>query len=85
VAFFIRPTSFNSGEGQIDPGSVSCTPVSVSGTLGFGTLYEQSCVISGSRLTKRWWTTSMQRQGTGATYSGAVIVWGVAFEYTAFQ
>lgn len=85
VNFFIRPTSFDSGEGEVDPGSVSCTPVSVSGTSGFGILYEQSCSISESRLTKDWWNTTMQRQGTGATYADDVIVLGVAFEYPAVQ
>jgi hypothetical protein len=85
VNFFIRPTSFDSGEGQIDPGSVSGPSVAVSGSSGFGTLYEQRFNISASRLRKDWWVTTIQREGTGATYSDDVIVFGVAYEYLAAQ
>ncbi len=85
VNFFIRPTSFSTTEGEFDPGSISCTSVSVSGTIGFGTLYEQQCTIPASRLTGDWWNTTIQRQGSGATYPDNVIVWGAAFEYQAVQ
>ncbi len=81
VNFFLRPTSYNSGEVAFDPGSVSCTAVSVSGSA----FYEQVCTIPLSRLTKDWWFTSMQREGAGATYSDAVVVLGVVFEYPAVQ
>lgn len=85
VDFFIRPTSYNSGDSTLDPGSVSCTSVEVAGASGFGTVYEQSCNIVASRLSEGWWTTSMQRQGSSATYVDDVIVRGVAFEYPAIQ
>lgn len=85
VNFFLRPHGYVSGEGQVGPGSNLCTPVTVSGTSGFGNVYEQRCTIAENRLIGDWWHTTMQRGGTGATYEDDVIVWGVAFEYQAVQ
>lgn len=86
VDFFLRPTSLNSGDGIVDPSSLNSTePVDVSGVILFGTVYQQSFVIPEGRMTGDWWTTSIQRQGTGATYPDDVVVLGVAFEYQAVQ
>jgi hypothetical protein len=85
VQFFIRPRSFASGEGFADAIEISSAPVDVSGALGTfgipGTLYEQSILIPGSRLTKDWWVITIQRQGSAETYSDTVLVLGVAVEY----
>lgn len=82
VSFFIRPTSYNSGDGTLDPGSVSATgPVAVSGTSGFGTVYEQTIIIPSARMTKDWWWITMQRGGTGETYADDVIVTSVSLSY----
>jgi len=82
VQFFIRPRSLNSGDGLFDVASISATPVNVVGSSGFGTMYEQPIVIPGSSLTKGWWYTVIQRQGSDETYKDNVIVFGVAFEYS---
>lgn len=82
VSFFLRPTSYNSGDGRFDPGSVSATStVAVSGTSGFGTVYEQTIIIPSSRMTKDWWWIGMQRGGTGETYTDDVIVTSVSLSY----
>lgn len=85
VNFFLRVRGYDSGEGQVDPGSNSCTPVTVSGTIGFGTVYEQRCTISENRLIGDWWLMTMQRGGTGATYPDDVVVMATSFEYQAVQ
>ena len=87
VDFFLRPTSNNSGDGTLDPGSLNNSdgPVDVSGKIGFGTVYQQSFVIPESRLSEAWWNTTIQREGTGATYPDDVVVRGIAFEYQAVQ
>ena len=85
VNFFLRPHGYVSGEGQVGPGSNLCESVAVSGSSGFGNVYEQRCTIAENRLIGDWWHTTMQRGGTGATYEDDVIVWGVAFEYQAIQ
>ena len=82
VSFFIRPTSYNSGDGTFDPGSVSATGVvAVSGTSGFGIVYEQTIIIPSTRMTKDWWWITMQRGGTGETYADDVIVTSVSLSY----
>ena len=83
VVFFLRPTSLNSGDGSFGEGSVVATGVSVAGTLGFGTVYQQDATISENRLSKGWWQTVIQRGGAGETYSDDVVVWAVALEYQA--
>jgi hypothetical protein len=83
VNFFIRPVSYDSGESIFDPGSVNGDSVTVSGSAL--NIYEQVFTISAARMTKDWWHTGIQRQGTDATYSDDVVVYGVAYEYTAIQ
>ncbi|MFW5819932.1 MAG: hypothetical protein ACOCWA_01475 [Bacteroidota bacterium] len=82
VDFFIRPTSVNHGEGRVDPGSLSSTGgVAVSGSLGFGTVYEQKITIPAERLSKDWWRVTIQREGTSSTYSDDVVLMSVALTY----
>jgi len=82
VDFFIRPTSMNHGEGRVDPGSISSTGgVVVSGSLGFGTMYEQKITIPAERLSKDWWRVTIQREGSSSTYSDDVVLMSVAFTY----
>ena len=81
VDYFLRPTSYNSGDGILDPGSVDGTGVSVSGTSGFGTVYEQKIIIPASRMGKDWWLVSIQREGSSSTYGDDVILISVALTY----
>jgi hypothetical protein len=81
VAFFIRARSANHGDGFFDAGSINSTGIDVSGQAGFGTLYEQNFTIPESDLLNDWWIISIQRQGTGSTYSDDVIVASVALTY----
>lgn len=81
VEFFIRPRSYNSGDGFADAGSISENPVSVSGQAGFGTLYEQFIDVPASRLTNDWWYITIQRNSTDNTYPDDVLVYGIALEY----
>ena len=81
VDFFIRPDSFNSGEGFEDIINLSASGVSVSGRAGFGTLYEQQFTIPASRLAGDWWTSNIQREGETSTYMDDVIVLAVALQY----
>ena len=85
VNFFLRVRGYDSGEGQVDPGSNACSPVAVSGTLFFGTVYEQRCTIAESRLMGDWWILTMQRGGMGATYGDDVVLMSVAFDYPVIQ
>ena len=81
VNFFIRPQSYNANEGIFDIASISSAGVNVSGTIGFGTIYEQTFTIPADRFTKDWWQVVIQRQGTNSTYSDDVIVRSVALIY----
>ncbi|WP_143308632.1 hypothetical protein [Candidatus Entotheonella palauensis] len=81
VDFFIRPNSFNSGEGFRDIDSLSTSGLSVAGREGSGTLYEQRIPIPADRLTGNWWTSGIQREGSDSTYTDDVIVLSVALEY----
>ena len=81
VIFFIRPRSYDSTDGFADASNLSTNSVSVSGTQGFGTLYEQSYSIPASRLGNDWWHISIQRDSNGNTYTDDVIVHSVALEY----
>lgn len=82
VDFFLRPTSYSSGDGVSDPGSVSSTgAVAVSGTIGFGTLYELTIVIPSTRMTEDWWFIWMQRNSTNETYTEDVVVTSISLTY----
>ncbi|HYW94386.1 MAG TPA: hypothetical protein VE870_02235 [Bacteroidales bacterium] len=81
VTFFIRPTSYNPGDGIFDPGSVPGTGVDVSGTTGFGSVYQQDITIPANRLSKDWWLITIQRGGTGETYSDPVVLHSVSLAY----
>jgi hypothetical protein len=81
VDFFIRPQSFNSGEGGFDIADISSTGVNVSGQLGFGTLYEQNFIIPANRFTKNWWQVVIQNQGASSTYPDNVVVKSVSLTY----
>lgn len=79
VQFFIRPRSFNSGDGLLDAVSINSTGINVSGTLSFGSLYEQNITIPGSRLTNDWWYITIQRNIT--TYTDDVLVMSASLTY----
>ncbi len=81
VDFFIRPVSYNHGEGDSDGTSISSTGVNVSGALGFGTLYEQKFTIPADRLEKNWWQIIIQNKGKASTYTGVVILKCVSLTY----
>ncbi|WP_178988194.1 hypothetical protein [Winogradskyella schleiferi] len=79
VQFFIRPRSFNSGDGFTDSASVTSVGINVSGTSGFGTFYEQSITIPASRFTDDWWFISIQRNTE--SYLDDVIVMSASLTY----
>ncbi len=81
VDFFIRPRSVNHGEGYFDASSVNSTGISVSGKVGFGTMYEQIFTIPENSFTNDWWILTIQRQGSESTYPDGVIVTSVALTY----
>jgi len=81
VRFFIRPRSANHGDGYVDATGFNGTGVAVSGTSGFGTLYEQNITIPASTLVNDWWIISIQREGTGSTYADDVRLLSVALTY----
>jgi len=83
VAFFIRPRSYDSGDGFNDVINLDINEVSVSGSQGFGTLYEQSYEIPASSMQEDWWYISIQRDNSGPTYTDDVIAFSVALEYAA--
>jgi hypothetical protein len=86
VVFFIRPRSYNSGETfadatTINPVSNVTIPVSSQGKV-----YEQSFTIPPARFgTKSMWLVSIQREGTGETYSDSLHLLCVELIYTAVQ
>jgi hypothetical protein len=81
VDFFIRPRSVNHGDGFADASSVNSTGISVSGKVGFGTMYEEKCTIPENSFSNDWWILTIQRQGSASTYTDAVIVTSVALSY----
>ena len=81
VDFFIRPRSFNSGDGYADIASISSGGTSVSGTSGAGTLYQQDFTIPAARFANNWWLVSIQRQGSNETYVDNVRVLSVSLQY----
>jgi hypothetical protein len=86
VAFFIRPRSYNPGDTFADASSQSPdSPVTVAanGTMG---LYAQTFTIPYNRFgTKSLWVITMQRQGTGETFTDDLILMAVELIYTAVQ
>lgn len=83
VIFFIRPNSFDSGDDFTDIINLPTNSVSVSGSGGFGKLYEQTYQIPSNRLQKDWWNISIQRSSNNNTYTDDVIVHSVTLEYSA--
>ncbi len=82
MQFFIRPRSFNSGDGLADAPSILAPLQSVIGQQSFGTLYEQEIKIPKDRLTKDWWFISIQRNSShDSPYPDDVVVYGVALEF----
>ncbi len=81
VKFFIRPNSFDSGDGLFDISSIKNDGVKVSGREGFGTLYEQTIIIPAERLEKDWWRIGIQREGSGSTYTDDIMLISVALTY----
>lgn len=81
VDFFIRPSSYNSGDDIYSATSLNANdPVSVSGSDL--TVYEQVFTIPADRLANDWWRVTIQRQGSSSTYTDDVVVRSVAFEYS---
>jgi hypothetical protein len=90
VGFFIRPLSFNAGDEEIDPGSVTAPAVPVSGSgLTFGKLYKQNFTVQTSVLAKELWMIKIQRNagfaGATDTFNHPVTVWGAQLSYTAIR
>lgn len=86
VVFFIRPRSFNDGETFADASSLSAvSPVSVpAGSQS--KIYSQTFNIPYSRFgTKNLWVVTIQRQGTGETYTDDLTLMAVEIVYTALQ
>lgn len=81
VDFFIRARSVNHGDGFFDTTGINSTGISVSGEIGFGTMYEQKFTIPESSLTNDWWIITILRQGLASTYTDAVVVTSVALSY----
>jgi hypothetical protein len=81
VDFMIRPRSVNHGDGFFDVINVNSTGISVSGQIGFGTMYEQKFTIPENSLTNDWWIFTIQRQGLASTYTDDVVVTSVTISY----
>ena len=79
VQFFIRPRSYNSGDGLFDAASIVSDGTSVSGTIGFGSMYQQNITIPASRLSDDWWYITIQRNTS--TYTDDVVVMSASLTY----
>jgi hypothetical protein len=86
VAFFIRPRSFNSGDTFADASSLNpVSNVTIPASSQYK-VYEQSFTIPSIRFgTKSLWIVSIQREGTGETYTDSLILMAVEIIYTAEQ
>jgi hypothetical protein len=84
VQFFIRPQSFDSGDTEYDPQSITAPPLAVAGTssYGFGTIYRQDVTIPASRFLKDNWLVKIQRVGAPTeTYGDPVLFLSGTLEY----
>lgn len=86
VAFFIRPRSFNPGETFSDASSLNpVSNISIPAN-SIHKVYKQSFTIPASRFgTKGLWVISIQRGGTGETYSDDLQLFALDLVYTAEQ
>ena len=86
VVFFIRPRSFNSGETFADAtgiNPVSNVTVPVNSQYK---VYEESFTIPSTRFgTKNMWVITIQREGTGETFTDNLTLMCVELIYTAVQ
>jgi hypothetical protein len=82
VSFFTRSSGINPGDHEYDPGSISTKGILVSGT-DLSILYKQTFNIPVSKLTGKslFYIYSIQRGGTGETYTGDVILQSVRIGY----
>lgn len=86
VNFFIRPRSYNPGDSYADaPAQFPDSPV----TVAAGTdhrIYTQTFTIPYSKFgTKNLWVISIQRKGSGETFTGDLILMAVEIVYMAEQ
>lgn len=85
VVFFIRPRSYNDGDKFADAASLTAvSPV----TIPAGSqskIYSQSFNIPYDRFLKNLWEVTIQREGTGETYTDDLILMAVEVVYTAVQ
>lgn len=83
VEFFIRPQSFDMGDVEFDPMSISAAPLAVAGAVSYGgTIYRQDITIPASRFTKENWLVKIQRAGTPTeTYGDPVLFVSATLEY----
>jgi hypothetical protein len=83
VAFFIRPRAYNAGDLFDDVGSVNAPAVPLSQQYQIG---EQVFTIPAARFgNDNLWVITLQRGGTGETYTGDVMLAAVELIYTAVQ
>jgi hypothetical protein len=86
VVFFIRPRSFNAGETFTDASALNpVSNISIPSNSIYK-VYNQSFTIPASRFgTKDLWVISIQREGTGETYSDDLQLLALELVYTAVQ
>lgn len=83
VTFFIRPRSFNLGDTFIDAASQG--PDNTVNVMANNSriLYSQNFTIPYSNLANNIWVITIQREGTGETFTGDLILMSVELIYTA--
>jgi hypothetical protein len=82
VDFFVRPRSYTPGNLFADAISVNSSAVPLTQFTQIG---EQSFTVQASALANRLWVFTLQRGGTGETYTSDVVLMAVEVIYTAVQ
>lgn len=82
VEFSIRPRSYNSGNLFADTASVNGSAVVLSQN---NEIAEQSFTVAASRLSNHLWVFTVQRGGSGETYTNDVVLMAVELNYNAVQ
>ena len=82
VDFFVRPRSYTPGNLFADVSSVNGSAVPLTQVTQIG---EQSFTVQASALSNRLWVFTLQRGGSGETYTGDVVLMAVELSYNAVQ
>ena len=82
VDFFVRPRSYTPGNLFADVSSVNGSAVPLTQVTQIG---EQSFTVQASALSNRLWVFTLQRGGSGETYTGDVVLMAIELSYNAVQ